>query len=162
MNLGCSLAIIRFNEGLAGIQNIIDILGLNSYISIDRLVKEFDNERIINSLRCVKNTKRRWSLKQAKRSRKRGATYKSGAYSQITSVPLDMDMTCRICGGSEDSGILNKAGSSIGRDISVSVAWLCCDVCDGWHHNHCLRNMNVLNVGVGEDDLWICPLCNCC
>ena len=78
MNLGCSLAIIRFNEGLAGIQKIINSLGLNSYISIDRLVKEFDNERIVNSVRCVNNTKRRWSLKQAKPYRKRGATYKSG------------------------------------------------------------------------------------
>ena len=28
MNLGCSLAVIRFNEGLTGIQNIIDTLGL--------------------------------------------------------------------------------------------------------------------------------------
>ena len=100
MNLGCSLAIIRFNEGLAGIQKIINSLGLNSYISIDSLVKEFDNERIVNSVRCVNNTKRRWSLKQAKRSRKRGATYKSGAYSQTTSVPRDMDLTCKICGGS--------------------------------------------------------------
>ena len=63
MNLGCSLAIIRFYEGLVWIQNIINSLGLNSYISINMLVKEFDNERIVNSARCVNNTKRRWSLK---------------------------------------------------------------------------------------------------
>ena len=69
MNLGCSLAVIRFNEGLAGIQNIIDALGLSSYISIHSLVREFDNERLRNSVRCVANTKRRWSIKQAKRSR---------------------------------------------------------------------------------------------
>ena len=55
-----------------------------------------------------------------------------------------MDLTCKICVGSDDSGILNKAGSSISRDISVSVDWLCCDICDGWHHNQCLRNLNVL------------------
>ena len=139
INLGSSLSIIRFKEGLAGIQNMINSLGLNSYISIDRLVKESDNERIVNSVRCVNNTKRRWSLKQAKRSRKRGATHKSGAYSQIASVPRDMDLTCKICGGSEDSGILNKADSSISRDISVSVAWLFCSICDGWRHNQCLR-----------------------
>ena len=39
VKLGCSLAIIRFNEGIAGIQNIIDSLGMNSYVSVDRLVK---------------------------------------------------------------------------------------------------------------------------
>ena len=60
--------------------------------------------------------------KTSKALRKRGATYKSGAYSQTTSVPRDMDLTCKICGGSEDSGILNKAGRSISRDNSVSVA----------------------------------------
>ena len=55
MNLGCSLCIIRFNEGVAGIQNLIDSSGLNSYISIYRLVKEFDNERILDIVRCEKN-----------------------------------------------------------------------------------------------------------
>ena len=161
MQLGCSLAIIRFNEGVAGLQNIIESLGLNSLISIDKLVNEFDNERIADSVRCVKNTKRRWSLKQAKRSRKRGATYKSGAYSQATSVPLNKDLNCQICGGSEESGILNKAGSNIARDVIVCVDWLCCDVCDGWYHAQCLRNINVVTGSVGEDDLWICPSCNC-
>ena len=74
MHLGCSLAIIRFNEGVAGLQNIIDSLGLKTYMSIDRLVKEFDNARLVTSVKDVENTKRRWSLKQAKRSRKRGAS----------------------------------------------------------------------------------------
>ena len=73
-----------------------------------------------------------------------------------------MDLTCKICGGSEDIGILNKAGSSIGRDISVSVAWVCCDICDGWHHNQCLKNLNVLTVSVGEGEKWMYPQCNCC
>ena len=161
MNLGCCLAIIRFNEGVAGIQNIIDCLGLNSYISIDSLIQEFDNERIVYSVRRVKNTKPRWSLKQSKRSRKRGVTYKSGAYTQATRVPPNMDFNCKIWGRSEESGILNKAGSSIGKDDSVSLAWLCCDICDGWCHNLCLKSLNVVMVSVGEDDLWICPSCNC-
>ena len=161
MQLGCSLGIIRFNDGVAGIQKIIDSLGLNSYISIDRLVKEFDDERTLTSVKCVENTKRRWSLKQAKRSRKRGATYKSGAHSQTTSVPPNMDLSCKICGGSEESGILNKAGGSICKNVCERVSWLCCDICDGWHHNQCLRSVNVVSVSVGEDDLWICPACNC-
>ena len=108
MELGCSIGIIRFNEGVAGFQGIINNLGLNSFISIDILIKEFDNERIATSIKCVENTKRRWSLKQSKRSRKRGTTtYKSGAFSQTTKVPPYMDMSCKICGGSEESGILN-------------------------------------------------------
>ena len=44
MRLDASLAVIRFNEGLAGIQNIINSLGLSEYISIQNLVGEFDNE----------------------------------------------------------------------------------------------------------------------
>ena len=134
---------------------------MNSYISIDRLVKEFDDERILTSMKCVENTKRRWSLKQAKRSQKRGATYKSGAYSQTTRVPPNMDLNCKIYGGSEESGKLNKAGSSISKNVSECVSWLCCDICDGWHHDQCLRSVNVLSVSVGEDYLWICPACNC-
>ena len=71
MNLGCSLAVIRFNEGLAVIQNIIDTLGLSSYISIHSLVRDFDNENIRYSFRFAENTKRRWSIKQAKCARTR-------------------------------------------------------------------------------------------
>ena len=160
-NLGCSLGIIRSNEGVAGIQNIIDSLGLNSYSSIDRLVEEFDNERILDSVRCEKNVNRRWALKQAKSSRKRVGTYKSGAYSQTTTVPPNMDLKCKICGESEASWILNKAGGSVSKDVSVYVEWLCCDICDGWHHNQCIRNINVLIVCFAEDELWICPSCNC-
>ena len=161
MHLGCSLAIIRFNEGVAGLQNIIDSLGLKTYMSIDRLVKEFDNARLVTSVKDVENTKCKWSIKQAKRSRKRGATYKSGAYSQATRVPPNIDLNCKICGGSEESGTLNKAGSINCKNVSERVSWLCCDICDGWHHNQCLRSVNVLSVSVGEDDLWICPACNC-
>ena len=162
MELGCSLGIIRFNEGVAGIQGIINNLGLESYISLDKLVIEFDNERIVYSIKCAENTKRRWSLKMSKRSRKRGATYKSGAFSQATTnVIPNMDLNCKICGGSEESGILNKAGDSLSKDIDVCVGWLCCDVCDGWHHNQCLRSVNVPIVSVEKEDLWICPACNC-
>ena len=39
---------------MAGIQNIINLLGLSSYISITNLIEEFDNERLITSVRCVK------------------------------------------------------------------------------------------------------------
>ena len=35
----------------------------------------------------------------------------------------NIDLNCNICGGSEE----NKAGSSIGKDVSVCVDWLCCD-----------------------------------
>ena len=66
-----------------------------SYISIHSLVREFENERLRNSVRCVANTKRRWSIKQAKRSRKRiGSGYQSRAYTQATRVPPNMDENC--------------------------------------------------------------------
>ena len=59
-----------------------------------------------------------------------------------------------MCGWSEESGILNKAGSSIGTNVSFSVDWLCCDVCDGWYHDQCLKNINVVTGVIGEEDLW--------
>ena len=35
--------------------------------------------------------------------------------------------------------------------------WLCCDVCDGWYHDQCLKNINVVTGVIGEEDLWYAP-----
>ena len=80
------------------------------------------------SIRCAQNTKRRWLLKQAKRSRRRtGAGYESGAYSNIKTAPKNMDdecAKCKVCGGSEDTGILTKTGSS--SLVNVNTHWSGC------------------------------------
>ena len=59
---------------------------------------------------------------------------------------MDVCDKCKICGGSQNSsGVLSKSGRSVRVD-KCEYDWLCCDVCDGWFHVWCLKNVNV-NVG---------------
>ena len=79
MKLGAALAVVRFNDDFVSIQKIIDKLSVNCFININNLVREIDNDRHRYSVRICENSKRRWALKQAKRSSKRvGMGYQSG------------------------------------------------------------------------------------
>ena len=60
---------------------------------------------------------------------------------------------CKICGGSESSGVLGKR-----RNIVSDVdKWLGCDICLGWFNVVCLRSINIEVHFKDVEDIWICP-----
>ena len=72
--------------------------------------------------------KRRYSIKQSRRRRKRiGQGYKSGAYSFVTEAYCTSKVErCKLCRGDDDSGVL----SSVKKVSSMNAFdWINCDVC---------------------------------
>ena len=156
MQLGCNLAVIRFNDGLVGIREIVEEVGLENFETFDNYIAIFDRNRVKKSIKCRDQIKRRWSIKQAKRSRKRvGDGYQSGAYTQAN-VTTEGSEKCSICGGSADSESLSDRGV-----LGDGDNWLQCSVCVCWYHVLCLELNNVnINVGEEEDEIWLCPQCD--
>ncbi|KAI6659524.1 hypothetical protein LOD99_14449 [Oopsacas minuta] len=156
MHFGSSLAVIKYNDGFAGITDLVRELGLQPSQSFIRFCSSSDNDRIdFSKLKKGKEyTKRRWSIKQSKRRRKRlGDGYKSGAYSHVS---VSSDVCCMLCGGDENSGA--KSNSKKVAKIDV-FDWTCCDVCNSWFHNFCLNNIYGSVLCVNAEELWICPTC---
>ena len=116
-----------------------------------------DKQRVYHSILNVNNnyTKRRWSIKQSKRKRKRvGEGYQSGAYSHVSNLEC-----CALCGGDDNSGVLCSGKGSCNVQV---FDWISCDVCDKWFHVFCLNNINVVVGRIDADEIWICPKCNRC
>ena len=62
---------------------------------------------------------------------------------------------CVICGGTEENGLVG-----IGVQLQMSsedIAWVCCEICDQWHHVEC---MGLDLDDVDGDDPWYCPDCS--
>ena len=81
MHFGASLAVIRYKEGLSGIKELISELDMVADINFLKLALIVDKNRVSCSIKYSDGsiTKRRWGIKQSKRSRKRiGEGYKSG------------------------------------------------------------------------------------
>ena len=145
MHFGASLAAIRYKEGLSGIKELISELDMVADINFLKLALIVDKNRVSCSIKDSDGsiTKRRWGIKQSKRSRKRiGEGYKSWGYSvanAASNVVSEESDVCKICGGSESSGVLGKR-----RNIVSDVdKWLGCDICLGWFNVVCLRSINI-------------------
>ena len=74
--------------------------------------------------------------------------------SQSSSTHIQDDF-CVICGGTEIDGLV---GIGIQHQMSSEdIAWICCEICDLWHHVECM--------GLDPDDISVdnpryCPDCS--
>ena len=164
MNLGAALAVIRFNDGWRGYLRIFEELGIEPKNTLFNTLVEIDKRRIAESVKISTEIakKHRWSIKRSKRFRKRtGKGYKSGGHSAVgPSISLatnddEGEDKCSICGGNEDTGILDVGKIKVNTD-----EWIQCDICHNWSHFFCLRQTKHLLEVPKNDELWFCPQCN--
>ena len=188
MELGSALAVIRYNEGFAGIQKVFNALGVVVSNKTRKYFVHLDNSRIIDSYRIPMKQKQRFSKKQlrskmtTKQISRFGLGYSSGRYTAaqtptgdstseeevpiISVTPLtpeppqpessrDSDVTCPICGETEENGIVD-IGVGLNKQ-SHEISWIQCDSCEFWHHMDCIC---LGDDEMGENEDWLCENCS--
>lgn len=156
IHFGASLAVIKYNDWLSGILEIVKELGFSPCATFIKECNEVDKNRINHSRYQMGEMypKRRFSIKQSKRKRKGvGEGYKSGAYSFVTQS--SSSGCCKLCGGADDVMSSSRKVARINAFDSIS-----CEVCLGWFHVFCLDNVNVDVRNIEAEVIWICPECH--
>ena len=117
MKLGASLAVIRYNDGFAGVKRVFEMLGVNVEVHMSARFVHLDNIRILRSKGYVAAQQRRFSKRQRrgnkvmKQVREHGEGYSSGKFT-VAQPDLDLERPTE-----EESA------------IDTSPASDCCAVC---------------------------------
>ena len=127
MRTGAALAIIRYNDGYAGVKKVFELLGVTPGEYLVETFREFDNSRIVQSSQIIPNQQKRFAKKQRRSQKvkkqvaKHGEGYSSGKFKAAQpdsesgsedDVPTSSsvidnsssDDCCAVCGFSEESG----------------------------------------------------------
>ena len=89
MKLGAALAVVRYNDGYAGIKEVFEAVGVTPGAYLSEFTNKIDTARIIRS-QCIISSQQRKSAKKQRRGkkvksqvRKHGQGYDSGKYSAV-------------------------------------------------------------------------------
>ena len=101
MKLGASLAVIRYNDGFAGVKRVFEMLGVNVEVHMSARFVHLDNIRILRSKGYVAAQQRRLSKRQRrgnkvmKQVREHGEGYSSGKFTVAQTILILKDQQKR-------------------------------------------------------------------
>ena len=173
MKLGAALAVIRYNDGFAGVKNVFEMLGVNVGVHMSARFVQLDNIRILRSEGYVAAQQRRFAKRQRrghkvrKQVREHGEGYSSGKFTvaqpdlvRPTEEETAIDSSpasdcCAVCGFSEESGMIgiDVAGLPVSSD---EILWVECSKCEQWYHQLCV---DVESEELSEEFDWVCGKC---
>ena len=149
MKLGAALAVIRYNDGFAGVKRVFEMLGVSVGVNMAERFVLLDNRRILSSEGNVAAQQRRFAKRQRrghkvrKQVREHGEGYSSGKFTvaqpdlgRPTEEASVIDTSpasdcCAVCGSSEESGMIgiDVAGLPVSSD---EILWVECCKCEQW------------------------------
>ena len=176
MELSSALAVIRYNEGFAGVEKLCATLCIEVSPRLRNAFSILDACPARKNLNIIREQRRRFLKKQTRgrKSSNRSDPYSSGKYSGAMSKnPSDssaeevidpvfpaasssassLEDYCKVRNGTEENRLV---GLGLGlRIVDEEVEWVQCDKCDSWYHLLCLEIDDPEDIA-GE---WVCPEC---
>ena len=180
MELSSALAVIRYNEGFAGIERLCEKLCIEVSPRLENAFSTLDASRSRKNVNIIRDQRRRFLKKQRRGSKtskqvsNRSDPYSSGKYSGAKSklqsdLSSDEDMDpiflaatqtatssedhCSVCNGTDAN---RSVGVGLGiRIIDEQIEWVQCDMCDSWYHLLCLEIDDPEDIA----EEWVCPEC---
>ena len=171
MKLGSALAVIRYNDGILGVLDILRQLKVTVHPSLENVLTKMDMTRVKRSL-CQQSKQKRRFDSRMKHQRKRtssirlfGRSYESGKYSASNLPEPDTEISPESLASTEFLDVIPLPTSSstpTSTPISSSVhpANIVCTFCGKGDEDGTIDNLNIV---VSADILnWIqCDFCSC-
>ena len=167
MDLGSALAVIRYNEGFAGIKRLCQKLSIDVNPRLIKAFESLDVTRARHRLNTVRDQRKRYLKKQrrgrktSKQLAKGSAPYSSGEYTgakakfdsesssdegmgpgsplAIPAATSSTDSSLEPCSICFGTEANGLVGIGIGLKMpDEDVVWVQCDTCEKWYHLLCL------------------------
>ena len=184
MELGSALAVIRYNEGFAGIERLCHALHIEVTSRLKNAFETIDDIRARHKVHTIRDQQKRYHKKQrrgrksSKQLTKGPAPYCSGEYSGAKSsrfsesssddeiAPISdvaspsanpsCDSSLDVCNICKGTEENRLVGIGLGmRIIDEEVDWVQCNACDKWYHLLCLDIDDPEDIG----EEYYCPNC---
>ena len=184
MELGSALAVIRYNEGFAGIERLCHALHIEVTSRLKNAFETIDDIRARHKVHTIRDQQKRYHKKQrrgrksSKQLTKGPAPYCSGEYSGAKSsrfsesssddeiAPISdvaspsanpsCDSSLDVCNICKGTEENRFVGIGLGmRIIDEEVDWVQCNACDKWYHLLCLDIDDPDDIG----EEYYCPNC---